>query len=63
MYRDALQVVDLDVVRAAIAGREHSLDGHAGDPERDLEARLIEMDRLGLRYAGAQYAGARCPTC
>ena len=48
MYRDALQIVDLDVVRAAIAGREHSLDGHAGDPERDLEARLIEMDRLGF---------------
>ena len=39
MYRDALQIVDLDVVRAAIAGREHSLDGHMGDPEWDVEAR------------------------
>ena len=48
MYRDALQIVDLDVVKAAIAGREPSLDGHVGDPTWDPEARLAEMDRLGF---------------
>ena len=48
VYRDALQIVDLDVVKAAIAGREFSLDGHAGDPTWDAEARLAEMDALGF---------------
>ncbi len=48
MYRDTLQIVDLDVVRAAIAGGEPSLDGHAGDPTWDPEARLSEMDKLGF---------------
>ena len=48
VYRDALQIVDLDVVRAAIAGGEPSLDGQAGNPTWDPEARLAEMDRLGF---------------
>ena len=48
MYRDALQIVDLDVVKAAIAGKEPALDGHMGNPEWDMEARIVEMDRLGF---------------
>ena len=30
MYRDTLQIVDLDVVKAAIAGSEPSIDGTRG---------------------------------
>ena len=48
MYRDTLQIVDLDIVKAAIAGSEPSLEEHAGDPTWDAEARLGEMDRLGF---------------
>jgi aminocarboxymuconate-semialdehyde decarboxylase len=46
MAHDALRVVDADAVRAALTGS--SVADHTGDPEWDLEARLLEMDRLGF---------------
>ena len=46
MWHDALRVVDADGVRAALTGGPTA--DHTGDPEWDLEARIIEMDRLGF---------------
>ena len=46
MWHDAERVVDAESVRAALTGG--AVVDHAGDPEWDLEARLIEMDRLGF---------------
>jgi hypothetical protein len=47
MWHDSLRVVDAQGVCAALTGSSVPA-GHSGDPEWDLDARLLEMDRLGF---------------
>lgn len=46
MWHDAERVVDTEGVRAALTGG--SVADHTGDPEWDIDARVVEMERLGF---------------
>src|SRR5207245_1935554 len=48
MWRDGERFADPSGVRARLTGARRGAGSGRPDPERDPEARLIEMDRLGF---------------